>query len=116
MKERRAMRRRHLMFHLRVFDATSGQPLGNLVDITPGGLMITGEQGLAPGERRRLRMHLPIEIFDKAELAFAATVAWSSDEVSPGLYDTGFRDLEMPDEDRSRLGALIDEYDLRDAG
>jgi hypothetical protein len=116
MEERRAIRRRHLMFHLRVFDAASGEPLGNLVDITPNGLMITGERACAPGERRRLRMHLPVPVFDRADLEFSATVVWSSDELSPGLFDTGFRDLEMDHADRGRLERLIDEYDLRDTG
>lgn len=104
------------MFHLRVFDGDTGEPLGNLVDISPEGLMITGEQSLTPGTRHRLRMHLPVEIVRDNDIEFAATVAWSSDELSPGLYDSGFRDLEMPAPQRGRLEALIDEYDLRDAG
>ena len=114
MQERRAIRRRHLMFHLRVFDASTGEPLGNLVDITPEGLMVTGEEGCTPGERCHLRMHLPVEVFDQATLEFSATVVWCSDDMSPGLYDTGFKDLEMPAHQRERLEALIDEYDLRD--
>jgi len=116
MQDRRAVRRRHLMFHLRVFEAGSGEPLGNLVDITPQGLMLTGDHACTVGERMQLRMHLPIEVCHQAELQFAATVAWSTDELSPGLYDTGFRDLEIEKDDRARLETLIDEYDLRDTG
>lgn len=114
MYERRAMRRRHLMFHLRVFDADSGEQIGNVFDITPEGLMVTGEQRQTLGQRRRLVMFLPVDVQGAERIDFAGTVAWSNDDICPGLFDTGFRDLEMESVDRERIAAVIDEFGMRE--
>jgi len=116
MHDRRTLRRRHLMFHLRVFDAGTGEHLGNLFDITPDGLMSNSERALRPGDRRALEMHLPVDILGAEHIAFTGTVAWSNDDICPGLYDTGFRDLEMAAAHRDRLETMIDEFGMRDAG
>ena len=114
MVERRDIQRRHLMFHLRVYDADSGRELGTLTDVSPEGLMVTGEQRLTLGRRFRMFMRLPPALSSHPEIEFAATVAWSSNEINPAFWDTGFRDLELDDDDREVLKALMDEFDLRD--
>ena len=114
MEKRRDIHRRHLMFHLRVFDADSGRELGTLTDVSPGGLMVTGEQRLTLGRRFHMFMRLPPALSAHPKIEFAATVAWSSNEVNPAFWDSGFRDLELEDADRQVLEGLMDEFDLRD--
>lgn len=110
MKERRRLPRRHLMFHLRVFDTTTGEHVGNLFDISHDGIMLVGEKPLPVGERRSLEMHLPVEVFGRGRIGFAATPAWSSNDIQPELYDIGLGQLRMEDADRAVLERLIAEY------
>lgn len=112
--ERRHLRRRHLMFHLRVFDAETGAHLGNLANISPNGMMIAGERRLTPGRRYRLQMALPPGVYGTEDFEFGGTVAWVADNLHPAFYDIGFRDLEMSPDERSALEALIDDFEFRD--
>lgn len=114
MQERRDIHRRHLMFHLRVYDADSGRELGTLTDVSPEGLLVTGDRRLTLGRRFRMFMQLPPALAAHERIDFAATVAWSSNEVNPAFHDTGFRDLELDEADRAVLEALMDEFDLRE--
>ncbi|MDX1610117.1 MAG: PilZ domain-containing protein [Halofilum sp. (in: g-proteobacteria)] len=114
MQERRDYQRRHLMFHLRVYDADSGQELGTLADVSPDGLMVTGERRLTLGRRFNLFMRLPPALTGSDRIEFSATVAWSGNDASPVFYDSGFRDLELDDDDFRVLKGLMDEFDLRD--
>lgn len=112
--ERRRLPRRHLMFHLRVFDTVTGRYLGNLFDVSHDGLMIIGEEPLPVGHRCSLEMRLPIEIHGRGRVSFAATPAWTSDNIQPGVYETGLGNLEMEDSDRAALERLIAQYGSTD--
>jgi len=114
MQERRDIRRRHLMFHLRVYDADTDRELGALTDLSPDGLMITGEQRLTLGRTLDMYMELPRALSPKGRIEFSAKVAWTSNDVNPAFYDTGFRDLEVDSEDRAALSTLMEEFDLQD--
>ena len=112
--ERRDVPRRHLMFHLRVFDADTGAQLGNITDISQAGLMVTGERRLTIGRTYTLQMRLPPAIADEGEFTFPGTVAWVTEAVHPHFYDIGFRDLELQPDQRTALDALIDAFELRE--
>lgn len=112
--ERRDVQRRHLMFHLRVFDADTGAQLGNIADISHTGLMITGERRLTIGRTYMLQMRLPAAIADEGDFTFPGTVAWVTDAAHPQFYDIGFRDLELAPDQRATLESLIDEFELRE--
>lgn len=116
MPERRDIHRRHLMFHLRVYDTDSGHELGTLTDVSPDGLMVTGERRLTLGRRFHMFMRLPPALSAHERIDFSATVAWSSNEANPAFHDSGFRDLELDDKDREVLESLMDEFDLREVG
>ena len=112
--ERRDIERRHLMFLLRVFDAETGAQLGCLTDISSEGLMLTGERPLTVDRIYRLQMHMPPGVEHRRQFEFAATVAWVARDVHPAFYDIGFRELDMPDEQRSALEGMIEDFAMRD--
>lgn len=114
MQDRRDLRRRHLMFHLRVYDADTGEEMGALTDLSPDGLMVTGEKRLTLGRTFEMYMELPQALSPSGRIEFTAKVAWSSNDVNPAFYDTGFRDLEVDDEARAALTQLMEEFDLQD--
>ena len=45
-KDRRTIKRRHLIYYLRVWDSDSGEMIGHVVDITTEGMMLIGEKKL----------------------------------------------------------------------
>lgn len=115
MQERRGFRRRHLMFHLRVYQADTGLELGTLVNVSPDGLMITGEHRCTLDRDFTMYMALPASISQRERVDFSAQVAWSNNDVNPEFYDTGFRNLELDPVDREALMRLMEEFDIQDA-
>ncbi|MEX0607273.1 MAG: PilZ domain-containing protein [Halofilum sp. (in: g-proteobacteria)] len=115
MSERRQSERHQLMFHARVIDAESDTTLGQLVDLSATGLMLASAVPLEVGRTYRLRIPLPVSFDGHPELRVRATVAWSAESLHPGLHRGGFRDLELPEEQRRAFERLVDEYRLRAA-
>lgn len=112
--ERRTIRRRHLMFHLRVFDAETGEQLGLLSDISSAGLRLTGERHLPIDRTYRLQMRMPPAIANGRRFEFPATVAWIEDDQLTEFCDIGFRDMALEEDQRRALERLIDTFELRD--
>jgi hypothetical protein len=114
MENKRRLKRRHLIYYLRVFDVTNGQLVGHLVDITKEGLMLISELPLINEKQYSFRMVLPAEILNKAELTFVATVIWCKKDVNPDFYATGFRMVSIADEDMTIIESLIHRYGFND--
>ena len=45
--------RTHLIYRLRVFNASTGKLLGHMTDITPEGMMLIGEKAVRPKRSSR---------------------------------------------------------------
>lgn len=114
MENKRRLKRRHLIYYLRVFDQSNGQLVGHLVDITKEGLMLISEQPLSVNETYHFRMVLPSEILSKVELTFTATVVWCKKDVNPDFYATGFSLSDIPTEDILIIESLIHRYGFND--
>jgi hypothetical protein len=111
---KRRLKRSHLIYYLRVFDRTTNQILGHLVDITPEGAMLISEQTIPIATRYQLRMMLPAEIFGREHLDFEAESLWSKHDINPDFHDTGFRLVNVEVKDIAVISRLIDEYGFRD--
>jgi hypothetical protein len=59
----RSLKRRHLIYYLRVFDRSSGKLVGHLVDVTTQGMMLISEAPLPDEAEFELRMDLPPGLF-----------------------------------------------------
>jgi hypothetical protein len=97
MKTRRQERTR-LIYHLRVFDARRKRLLGQLVDITPEGLMLIGESQIPAGKKYSLRMDLPRNLMADAHLTFSAESKWCVKDQSENFYTMGFRIVKITPE------------------
>ena len=114
MIEHRRLKRRHLLYYLRVTDRDSGAPVGNLVDITREGLMLVTHQPLEPGRTHRMRLHLPPDVLPDNHLDIDAESVWTRPDVNPDLHVTGFRFLDLTIIGRQAIDQLIDEFAFRD--
>jgi hypothetical protein len=113
--ERRRFKRRYLMYYSRVYNRQTGEVLGYMVDLTPEGAMVISEEPIEVDKVFRLRMDLPEEISDKACLDFEAQSVWCKPDIDPHFYGTGFRILNLPEEDINLIERMIQEYGFRDS-
>lgn len=114
MENKRRLKRRHLIYYLRVFDQTNGQLIGHLVDITKEGLMLISEVPLSMDQTYHFRMVLPSEILSKVELDFVATVVWCKKDINPDFYATGFKLVSISEDDLVVIESLIHRYGFND--
>ena len=112
--DKRRLKRRHLIYYLRVFDRNSDQILGHLVDVTQEGAKLISENPIPIGRRFQLRMILPAEIFGRDHLDFEAESLWSNSDINPDFHDTGFRLIGVDTRDMLIIARLINEYGFRD--
>lgn len=113
MKEKRKLKRRHLIFYLRVYDKNTGQLVGRLVDITSEGIMLNSENPIPTDTVFQLQMFLPEE-FDKERLDFDAKSIWCKPDVNRDLFVTGLKLLNVANRDTEIIENLIDEYGFQD--
>jgi len=114
MKEKRKITRRFLLYYMRVYDATTRQQIGNMVDITPRGIMVVSEHPIPDEQTSRLRMELTNEVADKPFMEFSARSKWCEPDVIPDMYNTGFEILDLAPEDSKIILQIIDEFGFRD--
>lgn len=86
----RKVDRRHLIYYLRVYDAKSGDLLGNLVDISTRGIMLVSDNPLPLEKNSMLRMVLPDTVEGSKEVEFEAVSRWCKNDINPDFFDTGF--------------------------
>ena len=114
MDEKRKHKRRHLIYYLRVFDRSSDQLLGHLVDITHDGALLISEDPISPEELFQLRMALPEEIDDKEFLDFNGVSIWCKRDVNPDFFVTGFRFINLSEHDITTVARLIEDFGFSD--
>ena len=90
MAERRELKRRHLIYYLRVFDRNTDKIIGHLVDITTEGLMLISEGPLETDAIFELRMDLPSEIEGVRKMDCLAHSRWCRKDDNPDFFNTGF--------------------------
>lgn len=112
--EKRRLKRRHLIYYLRVFNRLNNELLGHLVDLTPEGIMIIGERLLPVDVDCDLYMTLPEEILGKNKVDFVAHAVWSRKDVDPSFYGTGFRMISIDPDDIALIHKLIEDFGFLD--
>ena len=112
--ERRSIKRRHLFFHLRVFDRNTSKKIGHVVDITPEGMMLVSEIAIPIDVDFQLSMMLPDEGDQSKSHEFEARSMWSSNDVNPQFFDTGFLVLKATEEHLDLVHYLVDHYGFKD--
>jgi hypothetical protein len=114
MKDKRKIDRRFLLYYMRVYDATTQKQIGNLVDITPRGIMVGSEHPLPEEQTTRLRVEVTDEVTDKPFLEFSAHSKWCEPDVIQNMYNTGFEILDLTPEDSEIIDHIIEEFGFRD--
>lgn len=106
----RRLERAHLIYFLRVFDALSGDLLGQMVDLTTDGIMVIGERAIPPRQKYTLRMDLPRNIPVGRHLTVEARSKWSRRDPGGDFYHTGFRIVDMSPDAHRIVEQLIERF------
>ncbi len=114
MAERRKLKRRHLIYYLRVFDRATGRLLGHLVDLTPDGMLLMSERPVRVGRTVGLRMVIPGAGAGDQTIEFDAVSKWTNKDVNPDFYDTGFALSGVSRKHLAQIETLIDDFGFRD--
>ena len=114
MKEKRKIKRRYLLYYMRVYDNDSHQQIGNLVDITTVGAMVVSETPLPVKKTYHLKLELSEDVSDKPYLEFTARSLWCQPDVEPHFFNTGFKIIKLAPEDLVIVDRIVEVYGFRD--
>ena len=111
---RRALKRRHLIYYLEVYDEDSDKFLGHLVDITTQGIKLVSKKPIETEKIFSLRMNLPEGYFDDKVLTFKAKSLWSGNDVNPDFFDTGFMAPNLDPKAKETITDLVNQLGFND--
>ena len=115
--EKRKVKRRHLIYYLRIFDTSTDKVLGHLVDITPDGLMLISDEQIKPNAPFHLGIDLPAEIIMESEsrqIRFDSMSTRCEPDVNPQFYLTGFKLIDVEEKTKGLIGQLITFFGFQD--
>lgn len=113
-EELRALQRRHLIYYLEVYDDATGELMGHLVDLTTEGVKLVSKKPIEAGKVFKLRMRLPEDYFDEKVMRFEAQSEWSTNDVNPDFYDTGFSAPTMSKRAKNIIMSLVNQFGFND--
>jgi hypothetical protein len=86
-QDRRTIKRRHLIYYLRVWKRPGGELVGHVVDITTQGMMLISEQQLPLNKRYDLEIRWRSPDGEKDQvIAFSAETMWASPDINASFY------------------------------
>lgn len=112
--ETRALKRRHLVYYLEVYDDEANELLGHLVDLTTSGLKLVSKQRIPTKRTYKLRMMLPEGYFSQKDLYFEAQSMWSANDINPDFYDTGFAAPKLDPAAQNIIRDLVNQVSFND--
>ncbi len=110
----RKVKRRHLIYYLRVYDRNTGVLIGHLADITTDGIMLVSEAPIKTEVGFNFKMTLPAELEGSRDITFNASSVWCQKDVNPDFYATGFKISNIENKDLELIEILIDSFGFRD--
>ncbi len=94
--EYRNRERKHLFLYLDILDRKTGEIIGQLGDISSGGLMIITTHDIPLHIIKHLRIRLPDdENFDHPHLDIDVETRWAKPDINPELQCIGCQFLEI---------------------
>lgn len=102
--------KRHSLYFLSVFDGRTGEPLGQLADISQEGISILSASPLKPNETYLLRILLAQPGRPERRLEFEAESRWTAPDPDSGQHTTGFHIALLTLEQRSLIDQLVSEF------
>jgi c-di-GMP-binding flagellar brake protein YcgR len=107
MNEKRKECRTIITDEVLVFDADYNEKLGKLVDISPKGLRIKGNNQIEINEELKLRLQLETHIFGKNVISLYARCLWFKQDEETDSFFSGFEFCQVSQEDSNIIMGFI---------
>jgi hypothetical protein len=113
MKEKRKHKRMNLIYYLEIYDNSNDKYLGNLVDITPEGLMMISKEQMPAGSDFHLKMILPETAYDENAISFKVNLRWTKKDVNPAFFASGYQIIDIGPVESETIKSLIDNFSFK---
>lgn len=111
VNEKRNAERRDFTYYMKVTDATTGNLIGYLVDISTGGFKLDSEKAVPTGRDFRLHLELTGDIANKSSLIFSARSIWCQpDPIDPTAFKVGFQIVGLGSGDAVIFQRMYEKY------
>jgi len=107
MKEQRKSPRKIANQILEVSDQITGTQIGRVVNISAEGLMLLSQEPFLVGSVYQLDLVLPGTSDEESKVSFGAEAVWTLEAMQPESFWTGFRIIDISNEDVLRIDDLI---------
>jgi len=94
---------------LKVNDSDRGEPLGNLVDISPDGFMLLSAEPIEVNRIFQVSLELPEQVGAGHAARFGAESLWREPSNDPGKCWIGFQIIDISHENVEKIHRLIEE-------
>jgi hypothetical protein len=94
---------------IEVFDVFAECPLGTLVNISSGGMMLSSAQPIPLNRIFQVTLPAPEPALDGAPITLGAESLWQRASADGRQYWTGFQLISVADQDRNRLECMLGE-------
>jgi hypothetical protein len=106
-RERRKQERLHVAEYLQFVNDETGQLVGALADISPGGFRLESGREIPVGSEYPFRIHVPPEVPTKPFVTFTARNRWTRRHpIDRSIYESGFEIVTMEAEDRGAFAVI----------
>ena len=107
MQEKRKSPRKIANEDLEVYDQITGDQVGKVVNISAEGLMLLSHEPFSIGSVYPFDLKLPNLIKKHSKISFGAEAVWSTEAAQPDNYWTGFRVIDISEENVLTIDELI---------
>lgn len=113
MNERRREPRSEIKERIKIIDCEYDEKIGNLVDISPRGIRIKGNNPVETHERFQLKIVLNNKILGESEIVVYATCLWTREGDGPSPWLSGFEFYEVSQKASSTIiGFILEQNQL----
>jgi hypothetical protein len=99
---------------LEVSDQHTNSTLGQVVNISAEGLMLMSDEPFTVGSVYELDLRLPRLVKGHSKVSFGAEVIWTTPASQPGSHWSGFRIIDVSEEDILTIDELILDWHITD--
>ena len=110
MHEKRKLPRKQAPDKVSVYDCTTGTTIGQVVNMTTGGMLLLSEGPIHAERIFQLRISLPKSIEGTNVLEFGAESLWESPALDETNYWTGLQIIDISESAARILGVLIADW------
>ncbi|MCI0652956.1 MAG: PilZ domain-containing protein [Methylococcaceae bacterium] len=108
-EEKRKYLRKKTAKVLKVFDLNTEEYLGNLVDISPGGIMLVTHSDIEANSVYQMRIHFPEDSANQEPITFGGEILWTDSRMDPNKKWAGIQIIDISLEMTMRIDRLINE-------